>query len=205
MHPLRYLPLLFSGLFCLSAWAADCSTYRGSAITLPKEAGATLDKAFTAVHAHNAHNLYGASDKKVLLVRRVVSNLESRSGNLRFELRQRDFDSAFNIRVADQLLPELAQPGVFGTLAVANGLAVRRDICEGARKCEDALPGSEQLPFMLNDLLQCNQYAKGIYVYDDGLYAIDMTVAPGKLPIGSALFFSKAGGAYKLAGVIVLN
>ena len=135
----------------------------------------------------------------------MASNLNDRSGNLRFELRQRDFDSNFNIRVVDQLLPELAQAGVFGTLTGANGVAVRRDICEDARKCEDMLPGSEQIPFMLNDLLQCNQYAKGIYVYDDGLYAIDMFDAPGKLPAGTALFFSKVGAGYKLAGVIILN
>ena len=205
MHPYRCLPLLFYGLLCLSAWSADCSTYRGSAAALPKETVATLDKAFAAVHAHNAHNLYAMSDKKVLLVRRMVSNMDDRSGNLRFELRQRDFDSNFNIRVTNQLLPELAQAGVFGTLSSANGVAVRRDICEDARKCEDLLPGSEQLPFMLNDLLQCNQYAKGIYLYDDGLYAIDMVAAPGKLPVGTALFFNKAGSTYKLAGVIVLN
>lgn len=201
----QYPMLLFSGLFCFSAWGADCSTYRGSAAALPKDAGATLDKAFAALHAHNAHNLYAMTDRKVLLIRRMVSNPDERGSNFRLELRQRDLDDNLNIRVAGQLLPELSRATVFGAVAADSALAVRRDICEDARKCEDLLPGSEQIPFMLNDLLRCNQYAKGVYVYDDGLYAVDMAAAPGKLPIGTALFFSKAGNAYKLAGVIILN
>ena len=36
-------------------------------------------------------------------------------------------------------------------------------------------------------------------------FHIDMVAAPGKLPVGTALFFNKAGSTYKLAGVIVLN
>lgn len=197
------LPLL-AGLFCVSAWAADCSTYRGAAAALPKDVGTSLDKVVAAVHAHNVRNLYANSDRKVLLIRRMVSS-DDRSGNFRLELRQRDFDSALNIRMINQSLPELSRAEVFGAAAIENGLTVRRDICEDARKCDDLLPGSEQLPFMLNDLLQCNQYAKGAYVYDDGLYLIDMVGAPGKLPVGTALFFNKAGSAYRLAGVIILN
>ena len=201
----RYLPLLFSGLCSLPAQAADCSTYRASAAPLPKEVGATLDKAFAALRAHNARNLYAISDRKVLLIRRNVSNSNDRTGNFRLELRQRDLDANLNIHMPDRLLPELSQPGLFANIATDNGLAVRRDICEDARKCEDLLPGSEQISFMLNDLLRCNQYAKSVYVYDDGMYAVDMAAAPGKLPTGSALFFNKVGNGYRLAGVVILN
>jgi hypothetical protein len=205
MRPTLCLPLLFSCLLSVSAVAADCSTYRGSATPLPKDVAATLDKTFAAVHAHNARNLFALTDRKVMLVRRMVSNSSDRSGNIRLELRQRDLDSGFNIRIVDQAMTELAQPAVFSGIATDNALTVRRDICEDARKCDDAMPGPEQLPFMLNDLLQCNQYAKGVYVYDDGMYVVDAAAAPGKMPIGTVLYFGKAGAAYKLAGVVILN
>ncbi|HEX7641082.1 MAG TPA: hypothetical protein VF472_02625 [Burkholderiaceae bacterium] len=205
MHVKICLLALFSGWFSVSAAAADCSTYRGTATSLTKDVSATLDKAFAAVHAHNARNLYALADRKVMLVRRAVSNSQDRSGNIRFELRQRDLDSSLNIRIGNLAMTELSQAGAFGGVGTDNALMVRRDICEDARKCEDSLPGSEQLPFMLNDLLQCNQYAKGVYLYDDGMYAVDMAAAPGKMPLGTALFFSKAGAAYKLAGVVIFN
>jgi len=199
------LSLLFSSLLCLPAAAADCSTYRGTTTPLSKDVAATLDKTFAAVHAHNAHNLFALADRKVMLIRRSVSNPQDRAGNIRFELRQRDFDGALNIRIADQAMTELAQATAFAGISTDNALLVRRDICEDARKCEDLMPGSEQLPFMLNDLLQCNQYAKGVYVYDDGLYVVDAAASAGKMPLGTVLFFSKSGAAYRFAGVVVLE
>lgn len=203
MRRIRLLAMLLSGLCCSGAWAADCATYRDGVTLLPKEVTGTLDKSIAAVQSHKAQALFAVSDRKVLLVRRVVTNLDDRSGNFRLELRQRDLDGNLNIHLGGQVLTRLAQANLFAGLTTDNVFAVRRDICEDARKCEDHLPGSEQLPFMLNDLLQCNRYAKGAYLYDDGIYLVDMTASPGKLPVGTALFFNRVGVTYRLAGIIM--
>jgi hypothetical protein len=198
------LPVLFLGLFCLRAQAADCASYKGSATPATKDVSGVLDKTFAALHTRNAKALFALGDKKVVLLRRVVTSTD-RSGNFRLELRQRDFDANMNIHIVNQVLPDLATASVFAQLPTDTLTSVRRDICEDARSCEDSLPGSEQVPFMLSDLLQCNQTGKGIFLYTDGIYMTDMTPVPGKLPVGSALFFNKSGGAYHLAGVIILN
>jgi hypothetical protein len=127
------LPLLFFGLLSFPAAAADCSTYRGSATPLPKDVTAILDKTFAAVHAHNARNLFALADRKVILVRRLISNPQDRSGNVRLELRRGDLDSSLNILVANQAMGELSRASVFGGIATDNALVVRRDICEDAR------------------------------------------------------------------------
>ena len=198
------LPVLFLGFMCLCAQAADCATYKGSATPATKDVSGVLDKAFAALHTRNAKALFALGDKKVLLLRRVVTSSD-RSGNFRLELRQRDVDANMNIHIVNQVLPDLANANLFSQLPTDTVTSVRRDICEDARSCEDSLPGSEQVPFMLSDLLQCNQTGKGIFMYGDGIYVTDMTTAPGKLPVGSALFFNKSGGAYRLAGVIIQN
>ncbi len=198
------LPVLFLGLLARPCPAADCATYTGTAVAPSKDVGVVLDKTLAALRSKNVHAMFALADKKILLVRRVVSNSD-RSGNLRLELLQRDVDANLNIHMGNQVLPDLASPGAFASVATDKVIAVRRDICEDARRCDDYLPGSEQIPFMLNSLLQCNQNGKAAYLYTDGIYVLDMTTAPGKIATGSALFFNKIAGGYHLAGVIIQN
>jgi len=198
------LPVLFLGLLVQPCLAADCATYTGAAAASSKDVAMVLDKTLAALHGKNVRGMFAQADRKILLVRRIVSSSD-RSGNLRLELLQRDVDANLNIHMGNQVLPDLAAPGVFASIATDKVIAVRRDICEDARHCDDFLPGSEQIPFMLNSLLQCNQNAKAAYLFTDGIYVTDMTTAPGKMATGSALFFNKTPAGYRLAGVIIQN
>ncbi|HEY8024271.1 MAG TPA: hypothetical protein VIF60_06880 [Burkholderiaceae bacterium] len=199
------VPVLFLGLSGMPCRAADCATYTGSAAAVTKDVAGVLDKTLAAVRSKNARGVFALADKKILLVRRVVSSSTDRSGNLRLELRQRDLDANLNIHMGNQVLPDLSLPGAFASIPTDNIINVRRDICEDARRCDDNLPGSEQIPFMINDLLQCNHNGKAAYMFSDGIYLTDMTVVAGKLPTGSALFFNKTAAGFRLAGVIIQN
>ena len=199
------LPVLFLGLLTRPVLAADCATYTGAAAAPAKDVGMVLDKTLAALRSKNVHGVFALADNKILLVRRVVSNMSERSGNLRLELRQRDVDANLNIHMGNQILPDLALPGAFASITTDKVITVRRDICEDERRCDDYLPGSEQIPFMLNDLLQCNQNGRAAYLFTDGIYVVDMTTAPGKIATGSALFFNKTAAGFRLAGVIIQN
>jgi len=141
----------------------------------------------------------------LLLLRRVVTSGEdSRTGNIRLALRPRDLDAGLNINIGGQTIGDFGDPSLFNALNTASALVVQREVCEGARHCDDALPGSEEVPFLIKDLMQCNRGSgKDVYVFSDGMFVTDMQISTGRVPVGSALFFTKQAGGYKLAGLII--
>jgi len=196
--------LLLLLISCGSAAAADCDGYTGTPMDAAKEVTASVGKALTAIKTRNAKGLFAISSSKLIFLRRVVTSGEdSRTGNLRLSLRPRDIDSNLNIRIGDQTFSDFALQSSFDALNVGSAVSVQREVCEGARHCDDALPSSEEVPFLIKDLLQCNRSTKGVYVFSDGIFVIDMQSSAERVPVGSALFFTKEAGGYRLAGLIV--
>lgn len=185
-----------------TAMAADCESYTGTRVDTTKETAALMGKGLAAVKAHNVKGLFALSAGKVILLRRSVSDDQDRNGNIRLALRPRDLDGNMKIHIANQIFPDFSDGSLFDGLDPANAISVSREVCEGARHCDDDLPPSEEMPFVMKDLLQCNQGGKGIFVFSDGIFVTDMQLSPGKMPIGSALFFAKDHGTYHLAGLI---
>jgi hypothetical protein len=196
--------ILLLSVYFQGTAVADCDSYTGTHIDATKEVALPIGKALTAINTHNAKGLFTNSAKTLLLLRRSVSGgEEGRTGNIRLPLRPRDVDSNLNIHIGDQVFAEFGEHGLFDGMNAASAISVSREVCEGARHCDDALPGSEEVPFMMKNLLQCNRSGKGVFVFSDGMFVTDMQLAAGKLPVGSALFFTKEAGAYRLAGLII--
>lgn len=189
---------------CCDAIAADCDSYTGTRVDATSEITGPVGKALTAIKTRNTKALFAISSSKLLLLRRsVTGGADGRTGNIRLALRPRDIDANLNIHIGDQTFTELGAPALFDAANAASTVTVRREVCEGARRCEDALPASEEVPFLMKDLLQCNRGATGVFAFSDGVFVTDMQAAEGKLPVGSALFFAKEPGGYRLAGVII--
>ena len=198
------LAILLLLIDCRGAVAADCDSYTGARADLAKEAAIPVGKALAAIKTRNAKGLFAVSSGTLLLLRRSVSGGEdARTGNIRLPLRARDMDSNLNIHMANQAFTEFADNALFDGLNAGSAITVRRDVCEGARHCNDALPPSEEMPFLVRDLLQCNRTGKGIFVFSDGIFVTDMQMTPDKFPVGSALFFAKEQNSYRLAGLII--
>jgi hypothetical protein len=200
------LTILLSTICCSYTAMADCDSYQGKQVDIAKDAATPIGKALAAVKAHNVKGLFAVSSNKVLLLRRSVSGgADSRGGNIRLALRPRDMDSNFNFEIGGQTFSEFSDRALFDGQNTATAFSIDREVCEGARHCDDALPASEEVPFLIKDMLQCNQAGKGMFVFADGLFVTDMQLAPGKVPVGSALFFAKDSGGYRLAGLIILH
>jgi hypothetical protein len=191
-------------VFFRPAAAVDCESYTGTRADTTKEATTEIGKALTALKARNPKGLFAISSHTLLLLRRsVTSGADGRIGNVRLPLRARDIDSSLNIHVGDQVFTEFADHALFDALNTNSAITVGREVCEGARHCDDALPPSEEVPFLMKDLLQCNQSGKGVFVFSDGLFVTDMQLIADKIPVGSALFFAKEPSGYRLAGLII--
>jgi hypothetical protein len=200
------LTMLVLAICCQLAMAADCDSYRGKQIDTAKEAVMPISKALAAVKAHNVRGLFALSSNKLLLLRRsVTGGVDNRVGNVRLALRPRDMDSNFNFDIGGQTFSEFSDRALFDAQNTASAIAVDREVCEGARHCDDALPASEEVPFLIKDLLQCNRTGKGVFVFADGLFVTDMQLVTDKVPVGSALFFAKDNSGYRLAGLIILH
>ena len=197
--------IVLSLVCCRNVAAADCENYAGTRVDAAKDVTAVVGKALAAIKAHNAKGLFAISSSKLLLMRRAVTSGEdSHTGNIRLALRPRDFDAGLNINIGAQSFGDFADPSLFNALNAASTVVVRREVCEGARHCDDALPGSEEIPFLIKDLLQCNRGSgKEVYLFSDGMFVTDMQMSSERVPVGSALFFTKQAGGYKLAGLIV--
>jgi len=137
------------------------------------------------------------------MLRRSVSDGDNRSGNVRLALRRSDLDANLNIHIGNQVFTEFSDRSLFNSVSNETAIAVHREVCEDARRCDDLLPASEEIPFMFNELLQCNQNGKAVYIFTDGAFVMDMRIIPGKMPTGNALFFSKVADGYRLAGMII--
>jgi hypothetical protein len=206
MRNIAILSILLSTICCSYTAMADCDSYKGKQVDTSKDAAATVTKALAAVKTHNVKGLFALSSTKLLLLRRSVSGgVDSRTGNIRLAMRPRDMDSDFNFAIGGQTFTEFSDRVLFDGLNAATALDIDREVCEGARHCDDALPASEEMPFVMKDMLQCNQTGKGVFVLADGLFVTDMQLAPGKVPVGSALFFAKGSTGYRLAGLIILH
>jgi hypothetical protein len=206
MRKFIFLTLLVSAFGWHLAEAADCDSYKGKQVDTAKEAVVPITKALAAVKAHNVKGLFALSSNKLLLLRRGgAGGADSRIGNVRLALRPRDMDSNFNFDIGGQAFTEFSDRALFDAQNTASALAIDREVCEGARHCDDALPASEEVPFVMKDLLQCNRTGKGVFVFADGIFVTDMQLASDKVPVGSALFFAKESGGYKLAGLIILH
>lgn|GEM_PF-2911728 len=188
-----------------SAWALDCSSYTGTRVDTTKDVVALVNKGTAAVHGHNVRGLFSLSSSKLTYLRRSVTDAgtpEGRAGNIRLALRPRDMDAELRVRIGNQMFTEFAENGLFDGLDTANAISIPREVCEGVDRCEDALPPSEGVPFMMKNLLQCNQNGKAIYMFSDGIFVTDMQLNGGKVPLGGALFFAKGNKGYYLAGLI---
>lgn len=186
------------------AWAADCDNYTGAHTALAKDAADAVGKTIAVIKAGNPRGVMAASAGKLLLVRRSVSGgTESRSGNVRLPLHVPDMDSHLNIHIANMTVSDFAERDRFDAVKTDDAIAVQRDVCEGESHCDDSLPPSVDLPFILHDLLQCNQGGKRVFAFNDGLFVTDMRMESGGLPIGAALFLTKTAKGYRLAGLIV--
>jgi hypothetical protein len=206
MRNLGILPVILLVFCCGSGMAADCDSYKGKSMDIAKEVAMPIAKALAAVNAHNGKGLFAISSNKLLLLRRSVSGgADGRTGNMRLILRPRDMDANLNFNIGGQIFSEFSDRALFNTVNTASAIAIDRDVCEGARHCDDALPGSEEVPFILRDLLQCNQVEKGVFVFSDGLFVTDMQRITDRAPLGNALFFAKESGGYRLAGLIILH
>jgi hypothetical protein len=197
--------ILLSLICCRSVAAADCESYAGTRGDAAKEVTTVVGKALAAIKTHNAKGLFAISSSKLLLLRRVVSSGEdSRTGNIRLALRPRDVDAGLNINIGSQTFSEFSDQSLFNTVNTASVVSLQREVCEGARHCDDALPGSEEVPFLIKNLMQCNRSGgKDVYLFSDGMFVTDMQLSAGRVPVGSALFFTKQAGGYKLAGLII--
>jgi hypothetical protein len=206
MRNIAILSILLSTICCSYTAMADCDSYKGTQVDTAKDAVAVIGKALAAVKAHNVRGLFAISSTKLLLLRRSVSGgADSRTGNIRLAMRPRDMDSDFNFAIGGQTFTEFSDRALFDGQNTATAQSIDREVCEGARHCDDALPASEEVPFMMKDMLQCNQTGKGVFKFADGLFITDMQLTPGKVPVGSALFFAKESGGYRLAGLIILH
>lgn len=188
-----------------SAWALDCDNYTGTRVDTTKELVTLVDKGVAAVHGHNVRGLFSLASGKLIYLRRSVIDAntpEGRAGNIRLALRPRDIDGGLRVHIGNQVFGEFAEAGLFDGLDTANAISLSRDVCEGASHCDDALPPSESVPFLMKNLLQCNQNGKAIYVFSDGIFVTDMQLNGGKVPLGSALYFAKGDKGYYLAGLI---
>jgi hypothetical protein len=190
---------------CMSnAWALDCDSYTGTKVDTTKDVATLVGKGIAAVRGHNVRGLFALSGSKLIYLRRSVTDTssEGRAGNIRLALRPRDMDASLNVRIGNQLFDEFAGSDMFDGLDTASAISVPREVCEGASRCDDALPSSEGVPFLMKNLLQCNQNGKGIYLFSDGIFITDMQLNGGKVPLGAALFFAKGEKGYYLAGLI---
>jgi hypothetical protein len=189
---------------CCQAQAADCENYTGARVALTKDATDAVGKAIAAIKAGSPRGLMAISSNKLLLVRRSVSaGADGRSGNVRLPLHAADLDTHLNIRIANLTLADFTERGRFDAVKTDEAIAVQRDVCEGENHCDDGLPPSVDLPFIMHDLLQCNQGGQRVFAFNDGLFVTDMRMESGGLPTGAALFFTKTAKAYRLAGLIV--
>jgi hypothetical protein len=185
------------------AWALDCSSYAGTKVDTTKEASALIGKGIAAVRGHNVRGLFSLSSSKLTYLHRSIGDTpESRIANIRLGLRPRDMDGGLRVHIGNQTFDEFAESSIFDGLDTSKAISVSREVCEGASRCDDALPASESVPFLMKNLLQCNQNGKGIYIFSDGIFVTDMQLNNGKLPIGGALFFAKGDKGYYLAGLI---
>lgn len=186
-----------------SAWALDCDSYTGTKVDTTKDTSVLIGKGITATRAHNVKGLFSLSAGKLVYLHRAISDAkEDRAGNIRLPLRPRDMDGGGRVHIGNQIFTEFADSGMFDGLDTASAISVSREVCEGASRCDDALPSSEGMPFLMRNLLQCNQNGKGIYVFSDGIFVTDMQLNGGKIPVGGALFFAKDSKGYHLAGLI---
>ncbi len=189
---------------CCHAWAADCENYTGTRVALVKDATDTVGKAIAAIKAGSPRGLIATSANKLLLVRRSVSTgADGRSGNIRLTLHAADMDAHLNIHIANLTITDFAEHGRFDAVKTDDVIAVQRDVCDGADHCEGGLPPSVDIPFIMHDLLQCNQGEKRIFSFNDGLFVTDMHMESGALPTGDALFFTKTAKGFRLAALIV--
>jgi hypothetical protein len=184
------------------AWALDCSSYAGTKVDTTKETSALIGKGIAAVRGHNVRGLFSLSSGKLTYLHRAIGDTpEARIGNIRLSLRPRDMDGGLRVHIGNQVFDEFAESNLFDGLDPASAISVPREVCEGASHCDDALPASESMPFLMKNLLQCNQNGKGIYLFSDGIFVTDMQLN-GRLPVGGALFFAKSDKGYYLAGLI---
>jgi hypothetical protein len=189
---------------CCHAWAADCENYTGTRAALTKDAGDVVGRAIAAIKTGNPRGLFALSGGKLLLVRRsVVSSAEARSGNIRLALHAADVDARFQIHIANLVVADFSQRGQFDAVKTDEAIMVQRDVCEGENHCEDSMPPSVDVPFIMHDLLQCNQGKPRVFMFNDGVFVTNMQMTSGSLPTGDALFFAKTAKGYRLAGLIV--
>jgi len=199
-----WLAMFLFGLGGQVAVAANCANNIGIRAPLGKEAADAVGKALAAIKARNPKALLSMAGNRMVLFRRSVSNDGAdRSGNVRLILRSSDIDSNLNIRIGGQVFPDFADNALFSSIDVANAIAVPRDICEDGGACENGLPPSVEIPFLMNDLLRCNRTGSGVFLLEDGLFVVDMKIEGKQMPLGAALFFSKIGNGYRFAGAMI--
>jgi hypothetical protein len=204
MRKHRILLALLFGFFCQDAAASSCGSYAGTPVPMPKELAEPVAKVIKALKNKSSRELLSLAGRHLLLIRRSLSeNSSERTANVRLMLRPTDIDAQLNIHIGNQIFPDLADPSLFNAIDPAAAVLLDREVCEGAEHCDDQLPPSVEVPFLLTDMLRCNPASSRVIAFTDGAFVVDMKASSNRMFAGVALFFTKDGKGYRFSSLII--